>query len=245
MPGLPGKADPAGNVTEGSANLFCAIYKMKNISLIDFGAGNLHSVYKALKFIGANVEITKDMGIIEKSDMVIFPGVGAFGAVMSAIKKNNLQEVIIKSAKSSKPFLGICVGMQVLFEDSEENPNEKGLGIFKGKVVKFKKARTVPHIGWNSVIARSEATKQSANDLRNEIASSGLSLPRNDVNKFYFVHSYYVIPEDQSIVSGQTEYDSEKFTSIIKKDNLLAVQFHPEKSGDMGLELLKSFISSL
>ena len=218
----------------------------KQISLIDFGAGNLHSVYKALKFIGADTEITEDLNVIEKSDAVIFPGVGAFGAVMSAIRKYNLQDVIIKSAKSSKPFLGICVGMQVLFDSSEENPEENGLGIFKGKVVRFKKAKTVPHIGWNDVIpyviARSETTKQSQNRENGyEIASPSV---RNDMNKFYFVHSYYVVPEDQSIISGQTEYDGEKFTSVIKKDNLMAVQFHPEKSGDAGLELLRSFIDS-
>ena len=187
----------------------------KNISLIDFGAGNLHSIYKALKFIGADAEITKDISVIEKSDVVIFPGVGAFGAVMSAIKKNNLQDVIIKSAKSSKPFLGICVGMQVLFDSSEESPKEKGLGVFKGKVIRFKKAKIVPHIGWND--------------------SNG--------KKYYFIHSYYVVPEDKSIIYGETEYDGEKFTSVIKKDNLLAVQFHPEKSGETGLELLKSFIN--
>lgn len=199
----------------------------KQISIIDFGAGNLYSVYKALKFIGANVGITKDINIIGKSDAVVFPGVGAFGAVMSAIKKHNLQDVIIKSAKSSKPFLGICVGMQVLFEDSEETPKEKGLGIFKGKAVRFKKAKKVPHIGWNNVVA-----------------SSDLCLPCKNTEKFYFAHSYYVIPEDPSIITGQTEYDGENFTSIIKKDNLLAVQFHPEKSGEAGLEFLKMFIKS-
>ena len=188
----------------------------KHIALIDFGAGNLHSVYKAFKFIGANIEITKDPSVIEKSNAVVFPGVGAFGAVMSSIKKNNLQEIIIKSAKSSKPFLGICVGMQVLFDEGEENLEEKGLGVLKGKVVKFKKAKKVPHIGWNDV----------------------------DGQKYYFVHSYYVVPEDKKIISGETNYDGEKFTSIIKKDNLLAVQFHPEKSGDAGLELLKSFVIS-
>ena len=185
----------------------------KQVSVIDFGAGNLHSVYKALKFIDVDAEITKDIGVIEKSDAVVFPGVGAFGAVMSAIKKNNLQDVIIKSARGLKPFLGICVGMQVLFEDSEENLEEKGLGIFKGKVVRFKKAKTIPHIGWND--------------------SNG--------KKYYFVHSYYVIPEDKNIIYAETEYDGENFTSVIKKDNLLAVQFHPEKSGDAGLELLKEF----
>ena len=116
----------------------------KNIALIDFGAGNLYSVHKALEFIGVNSKITKDPSEIEKSDAVVFPGVGAFGAVMSSIKKNNLQEIIIKSAKSKKPFLGICVGMQVLFEMSEENPEEKGLSVFKGKVVKFKKAKKNP-----------------------------------------------------------------------------------------------------
>ena len=207
----------------------------KNISLIDFGAGNLHSVYKALKFIGADAEITKDISVIEKSDAVIFPGVGAFGAVMSAIKKNNLQDVIIKSAKSSKPFLGICVGMQVLFEDSEENPEEKGLGIFKGKVVKFKKAKTVPHIGWNDVtFCGTKTTKY------NPEKSEGSP----NVNKFYFVHSFYVIPEDKNIIYAKTEYDGEEFTSIIKKDNLTAVQFHPEKSGDTGLQFLESFINN-
>ncbi len=217
----------------------------KYISIIDTGAGNIHSVYKAFVYIGLNPEVTKDIGVIEKSDAVIFPGVGAFGAVMSSIKKNNLQEIIIKSAKSSKPFLGICVGMQVLFEDSEENPEEKGLGIFKGKVVKFKKARKVPHIRGNSVIATrfEEPTKQSQNREKvGEIASSSLRFPRNDVDKFYFVHSYYVVPEDKNIIFAETDYDGEKFTSIIKKDNLLAVQFHPEKSGDAGLELLKEFI---
>ncbi len=187
----------------------------KKISIIDTGAGNIHSVYKAFVYIGSNPEVTKDSAVIEKSDAVIFPGVGAFGAVMSSIKKNNLQDIIIKSAKSSKLFLGICVGMQVLFDSSEENPEQKGIGILKGKVVKFKKAKTVPHIGWNEA----------------------------DGKIFYFVHSYYVVPEDKNIIFAETEYDEEKFTSIIKKDNLMAVQFHPEKSGEVGIELLKRFIS--
>ena len=184
----------------------------KHISIIDFGAGNLHSVYKAFKYIGADVEITKDPNVIEKSDAVVFPGVGAFGAVMRSIKKNNLQDILIRSA--AKPFLGICMGLQVLFESSEENPEEAGLGVFKGKVVRFKAAKKVPHIGWNDAGGK----------------------------KYYFVHSYYVVPEDNSIIYGETEYDGEKFTSVIKKDNLLAVQFHPEKSGDAGLELLRMFI---
>lgn len=183
----------------------------KHISIIDYGAGNLHSVYKAFKHIGSNVEITKDANVINKSDAVIFPGVGAFGSVMDSISKNNLKEIIIDQARK-KLFLGICMGLQVLFEDSEESPGVAGLSVLKGKVIKFKKAKKVPHIGWNG--------------------------------NFYFVHSYYVVPEDKNIVVAETEYDGEKFTSIIKKDNLLAVQFHPEKSGDAGLELLRTFIKS-
>ena len=189
----------------------------KKISLIDSGAANLHSVYKALKFIGADVKITKEEKIIESSDAVVFPGVGAFGAVIDSVRKNNLEKIIIESAKSKKPFLGICVGMQVLFEESEENPGVKGLGIFKGKVIKFKKAKKIPHIGWNEVNGQ----------------------------KFYFVHSYYPAPEDKSIIFAQTEYDSEQFTSAIKKNNLLAVQFHPEKSGKIGLEFLEKFTKTI
>ena len=209
---------------------------MKNISLIDFGAGNLHSVYKALKFIGADVEITSDPNIIEKSSAVVFPGVGAFGAVINDIKKSNLKEVIIKQAKSSKPFLGICVGMQVLFEYSEENPKEKGLGIFKGKVVRFKKAKKVPHIGWNDVTFCGTKTTKCHPEQ-----SEGSP----NTNKFYFVHSYYVVPEDKNIIFAETDYDGERFTSIIKKGNLLAVQFHQEKSGNSGLELLSQFTKSI
>jgi imidazole glycerol phosphate synthase glutamine amidotransferase subunit len=188
----------------------------KNIALIDFGAGNLHSVYKAFSFIGANIEITKDPLVIEKASAVIFPGVGAFGSTMQSIRKNKLDEIITKSAKSLKPFLGICMGMQVLFDSSEEESGEKGLSVLKGRVVRFKKACKVPHIGWNQV-----------NPLRKE---------------FYFVHSYYVIPEDKSIVYTETEHEGERFVSAVKKENILAVQFHPEKSGDAGLEFLKDFV---
>lgn len=191
----------------------------KNICLIDYGAGNLHSVYKAFKFVGADIEITKDPKIIEQSQAVVFPGVGAFGSVMKSIKENNLEEITRSSAKSKKPFLGICLGLQVLFDESEENPNVSGLKVFRGKVIRFKKAKKVPHIGWNDVS------------------------PQNQ--KYYFVHSYYVVPEDKNLILGTTDYDGEVFTSMIKKDNLLALQFHPEKSGDAGLELLKTFMQQL
>ncbi len=189
----------------------------KTLSLIDFGAGNLHSVYKAFKYIGADIEITKDLSVIEKSSAIVFPGVGAFGSVMSSIRKNDLESIIKKTAVSGKPFLGICVGMQVLFDSGEENPDIPGLGIFKGKVVKFKKAKKIPHIGWNDV---------------------------ND-KKFYFVHSYYVIPEDKNLILSKSEYDGEEFCSAIKNGSLTAVQFHPEKSGDSGLDFLSNFMKKI
>lgn len=195
----------------------------KQISLIDFGAGNLHSVYKAFKHIGVDIEITKDPQVIEKSDAVIFPGVGAFGATIDSVRKSKLGEVVVNAANSGKPFLGICMGMQVLFEESEESPEAKGLGVFKGKVVKFKRAKKIPHVGWNDISGQQSVV-------------SG--------QKFYFVHSYYVLPDDKSITFGETEYDGEIFTSIIKKGNLFAVQFHPEKSGDVGLRFLENFLNN-
>lgn len=193
----------------------------KNISIIDIDAGNLHSVYKAFKYIGTNAQITRDPKIVEKSDAIVFPGIGAFGAVMGAIRKNNLEDTIKKTILSSRPFLGICLGLQVLFERSEENPNVKGLEILEGNVIKFKTAKKIPHIGWNDVVYKIRQMNE----------------------KFYFVHSYYVLPANKTITYSTTDHDGEVFTSMIKKDNLLAVQFHPEKSGDVGLEFLKNFCS--
>ncbi len=214
----------------------------KVISLIDFGAGNLHSVHKAFKYIGANIEITKDSSFIEKADAVIFPGVGAFGSVMKSIRENNLESIIKKSALSGKPFLGICVGMQVLFESGEENPETPGLGIFKGNVVKFKKAKKIPHIGWNDIVRCHP--ELNVKDLDPKVDSS-LSLRMTPVQRFYFVHSYYVEPTDKSLIYAKSTHDNEEFCAAIKKDNLLAVQFHPEKSGDAGLEFLSSFVKNL
>ncbi len=200
----------------------------KKISLIDFGAGNLHSVYKAFNFIGANIEITRDLKVIEDSDAVVLPGVGAFGSAIKAIKKYNLVETI-KSVSTKKPFLGICIGLQLLFEESEETPDVKGLGVFEGKVVKFKIAEKIPHIGWNNV--------------------SYFSPERNgfgfDDEVFYFVHSYYVVPKEEKLIYATTTHDNEIFASVIKKENLIAVQFHPEKSGDVGLDLLETFVEEI
>ena len=219
----------------------------KVISLIDFGAGNLHSVNKALKFVGANIEITNDETVIEKSDAVIFPGVGAFGSVMKSVRENNLESIIKKSALSGKSFLGICVGMQVLFESGEENPDTPGHRVFKGKVVKLKKAKKIPHIGWNDIVRCHPELKVKDLDpkLDSSLAPSlhsGLRLRMTLDDKFYFVHSYYVVPEDKNLIYAKSNYDGEEFCSAVKRDNLLAVQFHPEKSGDAGLDFLLDFV---
>lgn len=212
---------------------------MKSIALIDTGAANIHSVFKALKHVCSSVEITNDFNLIQKAGAVVFPGVGAFSAVMESINSKNLKESVKKSIELGKPFLGICVGMQVLFEKSEEHGKSQGLGILKGKVIKFKKAKKVPHIGWNNVNWTTDHGQQTTADKQASVVSGPLSVV---FPQYYFVHSYYVVPEDKSIICGETEYDGEKFVSAVKKDNLFAVQFHPEKSGETGLELLKSFL---
>ncbi|MBI3309252.1 MAG: imidazole glycerol phosphate synthase subunit HisH [Candidatus Melainabacteria bacterium] len=223
---------------------------MKKIALIDTGAANIHSVHKALKYVGASVEITDNSDFIQKADLIVFPGVGAFSAVMESINSKNLKEVIKEIIESGKPFLGICVGLQVLFEESEEHGRTKGLGILKGKVIKFRKAKKIPHIGWNdvtwNVIARSHevGTKQSQSQFDLDCHASLCSARNDTMCQYYFVHSYYVVPSDKSIIYGKTEYDDEQFVSVVKRDNLIAIQFHPEKSGEVGLDFLKQFVET-
>jgi len=196
------------------------------IAIIDYGAGNLTSVKNALDVLNADSIITDKADEIKKADKVIFPGVGSFGDVMKALEKRKLI-VPIKEAIKTKPFLGICLGMQVLFEQSEESPSVKGLGIFKGKVKKFKsKTLKIPQIGWNSIKINKE--NNILKDTKNN-------------SYFYFVHSYYVDPEDTDIILTKTSY-GEDFVSGIAKDNIIGIQFHPERSGEVGLNMLKNFI---
>jgi len=190
------------------------------ITIIDYGAGNIKSVQNALDYLGVQSRVTSKPEDIEQAERIIFPGVGSFGFMMDNLKKKGLDTAIKKVIASGKPFLGICLGLQALFESSEESPNVKGLGIFKGKVVKFRKGK-VPQVGWN--IVRTKKSKVIKEDY------------------VYFVNSYYVIPEDKSIVAGSTDYYCE-FTSAIKYKNVTAVQFHPEKSGDFGIELLRRWL---
>ncbi len=198
------------------------------IAIIDYGAGNLRSVQKACEVLGAETIITSDPEEILKAGQVILPGVGAFGDCMHSLDSIGLTDIVRKAATSGKPFLGICLGMQLLFESSEESPGIKGLGIFPGKIVKIPKQEgyKIPHMGWNSLTF----TKESP-------LFEGLS-PEPFV---YFVHSFYAEPQDSSIVAATTHYCGD-LTVSISHNNIFATQFHPEKSGDVGLKILENFI---
>lgn len=199
------------------------------ISILDYGMGNLRSVNKAFDSMGFSSVVTADKNIIIESEGLVLPGVGAFGDCVKNLRKADLIDVILDYISIGKPFLGICLGLQVLFEESEESPDQKGLGLIKGKVVRFNFSKDqglkVPHMGWNQINIAREST------LLNGI-------PQN--SWFYFVHSYYPVPQEDGVVAITTNYGSE-FTAAIQKDNIFACQFHPEKSSDQGLRLLKNF----
>ncbi len=191
---------------------------MREIAIVDLGIGNLANVRKALGGV-----ITNDPYEIDRAEKIVLPGVGNFGAVMERLEP--LRGVILDTINEGKPFLGICLGMQLLFEESEESPGSRGLGVFEGKVVRFRGVRT-PHIGWNQVFPSKECP------LFEGIKEGAY---------FYFVHSYYVNPRDEEVVAAKTDYESMVFTSAVCKDNVFGVQFHPEKSSKNGLRLLKNF----
>lgn len=199
------------------------------VAIIDYGAGNLQSVKKALDYLGYESIITDDEKIIESSSHVILPGVGSFGDAMASINERGLVDIIKKSASGKKPFLGICLGLQLLFESSDESPNVEGLGIFKGNIITIPKdmGLKVPHIGWNSV-----SLKQNC----------GIFNGIKDDSYFYFVHSFYLTNADESIVAGTSDYGV-KIECAVQNGLVCATQFHPEKSGDVGLQLLKNFMA--
>jgi glutamine amidotransferase len=201
----------------------------KVIAIIDYGVGNLRSVEKAIQHVGGSAHITSDFSVIKKADAVILPGVGAFGDAMLKINKNGMSKVVKEVIKDNKPFLGICLGMQMLFEYSEEGEGmTPGLGILKGNIKKFPASINVkiPHMGWNTV--------KFEKDIK---LFDGIQ----DNSYFYFVHSYYLESNDRDIVAASTCYGI-NFDSAIAKDNIYATQYHPEKSGNQGLLLLKNFV---
>jgi len=204
------------------------------LAIIDYRAGNLTSVRNAFAAIGEEAVVTGDAAAIRRADRVVFPGVGAAASAMANLKALGLTDVVREAADSGRPFLGICLGMQILFEHSEEDGGVDTLGILPGKVKRFPDVAgfKVPEIGWNSV---SFKDWQPATDNR-QPPSTNYPLP----TEFYFVHSYYA--EVCPYTVGFTEYAGVEFTAMVKKGNLWACQFHPEKSGRVGLELLKEWV---
>lgn len=197
------------------------------IAIIDYDAGNLKSVEKALQYLGEECKCTRDAQEILKADKVILPGVGAFGDAMERLENFGLVDVIQRVVKESKPFLGICLGLQLMFESSDEAPGVQGLSLLPGKIVAFpeKEGYKIPHMGWNSLVV-----KQGARLFQGV-----------EENPYvYFVHSFYLEAEEKSDVMATTEYITQVHASV-EHGNLFACQFHPEKSGETGLKMLKNF----
>lgn len=195
---------------------------MNKTIVVDYDAGNLRSVANMLTFLDVPFEISSDKNMILKAEKIIFPGQGHFGQAMNNLEKKGLVPVIRECCDKGIPFLGICIGLQILFEKSEEAPNIKGLGILKGEVKKFTQGK-IPQIGWNKVIPTS-VNKYLPEDY------------------FYYVNSYYVVPEEESIISAYTDYNG-KFCAAVQSGSVTAVQFHPEKSSNAGLTFFKNWIN--
>lgn len=198
------------------------------IAIIDYGAGNIQSVRNALKYIGCECIVTSDKNTILNCDGAILPGVGSFGDSMDNMNKYGVVETIKEFIKTEKPFLGICLGLQLLFPESEETPGVKGLDFFEGSITKIPNNNgtlKIPHIGWNNI------------DIKKR---EGIFKGIEGSPYVYFVHSFYLDAKDKDIVSAQTEYGT-TIDAAISYKNIHATQFHPEKSGDVGLKMLKNF----
>ena len=201
-----------------------------DVAIINYGINNLYSVENALKQLNIKCFITDDKHKILGSKIAILPGVGAFKEAMNSLKQKKLDKTIYEFIETGKPFFGICLGMQLLFSESDEFVYSKGLDIIGGKVVKFKsdKKIIIPHVGWNKINLNEKIYKKSV-------------LCNNTNNEFmYFVHSHYVIPDDQNIQLTKTNYEDTEYCSSLKKENITAFQFHPEKSGDAGMKIFKN-----
>ena len=198
------------------------------IAVIDYGAGNLQSVVKALRFIGCDCMITNNKQELLSANGAILPGVGSFGDAMDCMSRSGAADGVLSFVKTGKPLLGICLGLQLLFDSSEESPNARGLGLLKGSIRKIPDndgTLKIPHMGWNSLeLCRRDGIFQG--------------LPDNPY--VYFVHSYYLTAEDESIVSAKTQYGT-SIDAAVAFENIYATQFHPEKSGKLGLQILRNF----
>jgi imidazole glycerol-phosphate synthase subunit HisH len=198
---------------------------VNRIAIIDYGVGNLRSVEKAFAASGCEASISSDEGFLREADKLVLPGVGAFAACMKALTERGFDRLVRERASAGTPLLGVCVGMQLLFEESEEFGATRGLGLLRGRVRKFDGDLVVPQVGWNRI------HQKRRHALFEEIADGSFC---------YFVHSFYCEPGDADVVAGETEY-GRRYASVVARGNVCGVQFHPEKSQDVGLRMLKNF----
>lgn len=205
------------------------------VVIVDYGAGNLFSINEACKHLGYSTILSSDPEVIFNATHIILPGVGAFEVAINRLQSLNLIEVLKLYVETGKPLMGVCLGMQLLFEESEEFGFHEGLGIIEGKILKFpefvkENKIVIPHIGWNSIVKKDLSWKETP--LSNTIENSLM----------YFVHSYYALPSSDSYILTESTYSDFKFCSAVKKDNIYGFQFHPEKSGSNGLEVYDNFL---
>lgn len=198
---------------------------MPEVAIIDYGVGNLRSVEKAFAATGCNAVVSADENLLRKAERLVLPGVGAFGACMNALTERGFDELVRERVTAGTPLLGVCVGMQMLFEESDEFGPTPGLGLLRGRVRRFPDDLVVPQVGWNQICQRS---------------SQSLFEGIKDSAFFYFVHSYYCEPAEREVILGETDYGV-TYASVVARENLCGVQFHPEKSQTAGLRLLSNF----
>lgn len=216
----------------------------KKITVIDYGMGNLFNVIHALESIECDVCVTDDINTIIKSEKLLLPGVGAFEDGIRNLKENNLESAIKEYAQTGKPLLGICLGMQLLMTNSEENGIHNGLDLIEGKVIRFKDPNDhsnkykIPQIGWNAI----SPPNKKRNSLGNNHWDNSILKSFDEKLYMYFLHSYYVVPEDEQIILSETSYGRDLFCSVFQKSQIIGCQFHPERSGRQGLEILKNFL---
>lgn len=195
------------------------------VAVIDYGVGNLRSVEKAFAATGCRAAVSEDERVLRAAERLVLPGVGAFGACMRALSERGFDRLVREKVEAGTPLLGVCVGMQLLFEESDEFGATPGLGLLRGRVRRFDDELVVPHVGWNRI---------------EQVCEHPMFDGVGNGSFFYFVHSYYCEPSDKSVVAGETEYGV-RYASVVAKANICGVQFHPEKSQDVGLRLLKNF----
>jgi glutamine amidotransferase len=196
------------------------------IAIVDYGMGNLFSIYNATMHVGGSPQVIQEPAALREADGIIVPGVGAFGKCMEHLAR--FREGLFQALEQGTPLFGICIGLQVLFEESEESPGSSGLGWIKGRVVRLPEGVMIPQMGWNGLFIRRQV------DILDGIEQGDM---------FYFVHSYHCVPEDESLVAATTEHGAD-VTAVVARDNLCATQFHPEKSGEKGLRILENFVRS-